>query len=75
MSDPIPARPASCAATAAPDAAAAWAPLTEAQEGLWYAQRLDPANPIFNPAHCTTLRSPLDVPRFERAVNQALAEA
>ncbi|MGB6006651.1 amino acid adenylation domain-containing protein [Castellaniella sp.] len=53
----------------------AWAPLTEAQEGLWYAQRLDPANPIFNPAHCTTLRSPLDVPRFARAVDQALAEA
>lgn len=52
-----------------------WRPLTEAQEGLWYAQRLDPANPIFNPAHCTTLRSPLDVPRFEQAVNQALAEA
>ena len=53
----------------------AWAPLTEAQEGLWYAQRLDPANPIFNPAHRTTLRGPLDVPRFERAVNQALSEA
>jgi len=50
-------------------------PLTEAQEGLWYAQRLDPANPIFNPAHCTTLRSPLDVPRFARAVDQTLAEA
>ncbi|GAA0772134.1 enterobactin non-ribosomal peptide synthetase EntF [Castellaniella ginsengisoli] len=56
-------------------AAPAWAPLTEAQEGLWYAQRLDPSNPIFNPAHCTTLRSPLDVPRFEQAVNQTLAEA
>ncbi|MHA3904199.1 amino acid adenylation domain-containing protein [Castellaniella sp. WN] len=60
----------------APHAAvSAWAPLTEAQEGLWYAQCLDPSNPIFNPAHCTTLRGPLDVPRFERAVNQALAEA
>lgn len=56
-------------------AASAWAPLTEAQEGLWYAQRLDPANPIFNPAHRTTLRGPLDVARFERAVNQALSEA
>ncbi|WP_323018630.1 amino acid adenylation domain-containing protein [Castellaniella sp.] len=59
-----------------PDAAdPAWAPLTEAQEGLWYAQRLDPANPIFNPAHCTTLHSALDVPRFARAVDQTLAEA
>ncbi|MBN9403666.1 MAG: non-ribosomal peptide synthetase, partial [Burkholderiales bacterium] len=62
-------------AQAMPAADPAWAPLTEAQEGLWYAQRLDPANPIFNPAHRTTLRGPLDVPRFERAVNQALAEA
>jgi len=58
-----------------PAADSAWAPLTEAQEGLWYAQRLDPANPIFNPAHRTVLRGPLDVPRFERAVNQALSEA
>ncbi|MER1967919.1 amino acid adenylation domain-containing protein [Castellaniella sp. GW247-6E4] len=57
--------------TAPPD----WAPLTEAQEGLWYAQRLDPTSPIFNPAHCTTLRTALDVPRFTQAVNQALAEA
>ncbi|WP_322999161.1 amino acid adenylation domain-containing protein [Castellaniella sp.] len=63
--------PSSAMGTADP----AWVPLTEAQEGLWYAQRLDPANPIFNPAHCTTLRSPLDVPRFVRAVDQALSEA
>ncbi|MGA0584071.1 MAG: condensation domain-containing protein, partial [Castellaniella sp.] len=62
-------------AQAAAVAEAGWAPLTEAQEGLWYAQRLDPANPIFNPAHRTTLRGPLDVPRLEQAVNQALAEA
>ena len=60
---------------AAATRALSWAPLTEAQEGLWYAQRLDPANPIFNPAHCTTLRSALDVPRFVQAVNQALDEA
>lgn len=52
-----------------------WVPLTEAQEGLWYAQRLDPANPIFNPAHCTTLRNSLDVPYFAQAVDQTLAEA
>ncbi|MFC4296783.1 amino acid adenylation domain-containing protein [Castellaniella hirudinis] len=61
--------------TDAPCADPGWSPLTEAQEGLWYAQRLDPANPIFNPAHCTTLRGALDVARFEQAVNQALAEA
>ena len=67
--------PALAAEPSAADGGLDWAPLTEAQEGLWYAQRLDPANPIFNPAHCTTLRSPLDVPRFIRAVEQALAEA
>ncbi len=61
--------------TVPPTADPVWSPLTEAQEGLWYAQRLDPGNPIFNPAHCTTLRGALDVPRFEQAVNQALAEA
>ncbi|WP_353151936.1 amino acid adenylation domain-containing protein [Pollutimonas bauzanensis] len=50
-------------------------PLTEAQEGLWYAQRLDTANPIYNTGHCTEIRGPLDVDNFERAVNAALVEA
>src|SRR5690606_4619839 len=50
-------------------------PLIEAQEGLWYAQRLDPANPIFNTGHCTDLRSPLTVDLFLQAINMTLAEA
>ncbi len=50
-------------------------PLTEAQEGLWYAQRLDPRNPIFNTGHCTEIRDALDLPRFIQAVNQTLREA
>lgn len=50
-------------------------PLTEAQEGLWYAQRLDPQNPIFNTGHCTEIRDTLDLPRFIEAVNQTLREA
>lgn len=50
-------------------------PLTEAQEGLWYAQRLDPANPIFNTGHCTDIRSPLNVELFLQAINLTLAEA
>lgn len=52
-----------------------WTPLTEAQAGLWYAQRLDPDNPIFNTGHCTDIHSPLDLDCFSRAVNQALDEA
>lgn len=50
-------------------------PLTEAQEGLWYAQRLDPQNPIFNTGHCTEIRDALDLPIFVEAVNQTLREA
>ena len=50
-------------------------PLTEAQEGLWYAQRLDPQNPIFNTGHCTEIRDELDLARFTQAVNQTLREA
>src|SRR5690606_33448239 len=50
-------------------------PLTEAQEGLWYAQRLDASNPIYNIGHCTQIRGPLDLDCFERAVNTTLAEA
>ena len=38
-------------AAAGVQAPATEAPLTEAQSGLWFAQRLDPAHPIFNTAH------------------------
>ena len=50
-------------------------PLTEAQEGLWYAQRLDPLNPIFNTAHCTDFRGQVDIPLLCKAINQTLVEA
>ncbi|WP_188074640.1 non-ribosomal peptide synthetase [Pusillimonas sp. ANT_WB101] len=50
-------------------------PLTEAQEGLWYAQRLDPQNPIFNTGHCTEIRDTLDLPLFVKAINHTLREA
>ena len=55
--------------------AATAAPLTEAQEGLWYAQQLDPGNPLFNTGHCTEIRGPLDRARFSAAISQTLAEA
>jgi enterobactin synthetase component F len=50
-------------------------PLTEAQEGLWFAQRLDPGNPLFNTGHWLDLRGPLDVEAFRAAVDGMVAEA
>lgn len=55
--------------------AATAVPLTEAQEGLWYAQQLDAGNPLFNTGHCTEIRGPLDRARFSAAIEQTLAEA
>ncbi|MGC4082778.1 MAG: condensation domain-containing protein [Vicinamibacterales bacterium] len=49
--------------------------LTEAQEGLWYAQRIDPSNPTFNTGQYIDLRGPLDRAAWACAVEQALAEA
>ncbi len=53
----------------------AWTRLTEAQEGLWYSQALDPANPIFNTGQYVALDGPLDIDAFRTAVNQASEEA
>ncbi|RTL91072.1 amino acid adenylation domain-containing protein [Ancylobacter aquaticus] len=50
-------------------------PLTEAQSGLWYAQRLDPANPLFNTGQYIELTGPLDRAAFAAAVAVAVAEA
>ncbi|QIB34853.1 non-ribosomal peptide synthetase [Ancylobacter pratisalsi] len=50
-------------------------PLTEAQSGLWYAQRLDPANPLFNTGQFIELHGTLDRPAFAAALAQAVAEA
>ncbi len=63
--------------TAAPQAESlmAEAPMTEAQSGLWFAQALDPTNPIFNTAHYLDITGPLDVAAFEAAINQASREA
>ncbi len=50
-------------------------PLTEAQAGLWYAQRLAPNNPAFNTAHALWIDGVLDVDAFVRAATQAADEA
>ncbi len=52
-----------------------WTPLTTAQEGLWFAQRLDPDNPIFWTSQAIQLAGPLDREAFCRAVDTTMAEA
>ena len=50
-------------------------PLTEAQSGLWYMQRIDPANPILNTGQYIAISGPLDVAAFLAAVETTIAEA
>ncbi len=50
-------------------------PLTEAQSGLWYAQRLDPANPLFNTGQYIELTGPLSLDAFASAIAQMTEEA
>ncbi len=61
-------------AAAVHDGALRGAALTEAQSGLWYAQQLDPDNPVFNVAHAIEMTGRLDVAAFEQAVAQAIGE-
>lgn len=49
--------------------------LTEAQTGLWYAQRLALAPAAFNTAHAVWLDGPLDIVRFSAAADQMATEA
>lgn len=49
--------------------------LTEAQSGLWFAQRLAPDNPSFNTAHAVWIEGALDVAAFAAAADQAAGEA
>lgn len=49
--------------------------LTEAQQGLWFAQQLAPDNPAFNTAHVILLEGELDLAAFASAANQAATEA
>ncbi|MDQ2149947.1 amino acid adenylation domain-containing protein [Alcaligenaceae bacterium C4P045] len=50
------------------------APLTEAQAGMWFAQRLDAGNPIFNTAQRTDIEGDLDIDAFTWAVDTAMDE-
>ncbi len=49
-------------------------PLSEAQQGLWYAQRLAPDNPVFNCGHALWLEGKLELAAFTDAANRAARE-
>ncbi|GGP46164.1 non-ribosomal peptide synthetase [Streptomyces calvus] len=50
-------------------------PLSGAQEGLWYAQRLAPDSAAYNTAEAVEIHGPLDTGRFETALRRTVAEA
>nr|AWX24482.1 non-ribosomal peptide synthetase [Streptomyces conglobatus] len=50
-------------------------PLSGAQEGIWFAQRLDPANAAYNTGESTEIHGPVDTGLFETALRRAIAEA
>ncbi|HEX7661622.1 MAG TPA: condensation domain-containing protein, partial [Pseudonocardiaceae bacterium] len=60
---------------AAPAARSGDLPLTGAQAGVWYAQRLDPANPIYTIAEYVRVDGALDPVTFEAALRQVVGEA
>ncbi|MBR8743501.1 non-ribosomal peptide synthetase [Nocardiopsis sp. MG754419] len=49
-------------------------PLTAAQSGLWYAQQMDPGNPVYAIAEYLELDGPLDVPTLCSALRRAILE-
>ena len=50
-------------------------PLSAAQSGLWFAQQLDPDNPIYNTARYVEIDGTLDPAVLVRAIERVVAEA
>ncbi|SFT84317.1 non-ribosomal peptide synthase domain TIGR01720/amino acid adenylation domain-containing protein [Actinopolyspora lacussalsi subsp. righensis] len=50
-------------------------PLTAAQRGIFFAQRLDPSNPIYNVAECVRIPGSVDVTLFREALRRTVADA
>ncbi|MFE6613991.1 non-ribosomal peptide synthase/polyketide synthase [Amycolatopsis sp. NPDC057786] len=50
-------------------------PLTPAQQGIWLAQQLDPADPVYTIGWVAELRGDVDIARLGEAVRRAVAEA
>lgn len=57
------------------EAAERHAALTEAQAGLWFAQSVEPDNPVFNTGQYVEIVGDLDVAAFAAAVGQVAHEA
>ncbi len=49
--------------------------LTAAQEGIWFAQQLDPGSAAFVTAEALELRGPVDLDLLARAIRTAVDEA
>ena len=49
-------------------------PLSAAQLGVWFAHKIDPANPIYNIAQSREIHGPIDPSLFNAAVTQALID-
>lgn len=58
-----------------PEAATETYPLTGAQAGIWFAQQLEPDNPVYNTADRVDIHGPVDPALFERALRRCLVEA
>ncbi|MCC2930581.1 amino acid adenylation domain-containing protein [Bacillus sp. LBG-1-113] len=49
--------------------------LTGEQSGIWFAQQLDPDNPIYNTAEYIEINGPIDISLFEKALRHVIKEA
>ncbi|AOY04774.1 non-ribosomal peptide synthetase DhbF [Bacillus subtilis] len=49
--------------------------LTGAQTGIWFAQQLDPDNPIYNTAEYIEINGPINIALFEEALRYVIKEA
>ncbi|MFB6893591.1 amino acid adenylation domain-containing protein [Kitasatospora sp. NPDC056327] len=54
---------------------AADVPLLATQAAIWYAQALDPGNPVYNTGDAVEITGPLDTGIFEDALRRAVGEA
>ena len=52
----------------------AW-PLSSAQSGIWYAQQLNPDNPMYNTAEYVVIEGQIHPGLFEKSVRQTVMEA
>ncbi|MFC5286678.1 amino acid adenylation domain-containing protein [Actinokineospora guangxiensis] len=58
-----------------PEPARVWLPLTAAQTGMWLAQQVERANPVYSIAERVDITGALDPVLFERAVRAVVADA